>query len=62
MNLGETVNYCGLEKAFLCEISLFGLHVPGNGFSVNNSCVFPQDVLATITLIGGVVGVGEAKV
>ena len=62
MNLGETVIYCGLEKAFLCEISLFGLHVSRNGFSVNNSCTFPQDVLATITLTGGVVGVGETKI
>lgn len=62
MNLGDTVSYCGLEKAFLCELSLFGLHVPRNGFSVNNSWVFPQDVLATITLIGGVVGAGEAEI
>lgn len=62
MNLGETVIYCGLEKAFLCEISLFRLRVPRNGFSVNNSCTFPQYVLATVTLIGGVVGVGEARI
>ena len=62
MNLGETVIYCGLVKEFLCEISLFGLHVSRNGFSVNNSCTFPQDVLATITLTGGVVGVGETKI
>ena len=66
MNLGETVICCDLEGAFyvgaslcrLCVPSVFGARVE---FDVDASHIFPQSVLATITLIGSVVDVGAAK-
>ena len=63
MNFGETFIYCELEKVFLCGgvVSVFRLCVPRNGFDVDTSHAFPQDVLASITLIESVPSVGGAK-
>ena len=57
MNLGETVAYCGLKGCSYVGISLCRLCVPsvsdgGAGFDVDASHVFPQGVLAAITLVG----------
>ena len=67
MNLGETVAYCGLKGCSYVGISLCRLCVPsvsdgGAGFDVDASHVFPQSVLAAITLVGGVADDWGARV
>lgn len=55
----KQVTYCGLQGVFLCSSvptlfsSAFGERV---GFDMDASYVFPQSVLAAITLIGGGTG------
>lgn len=44
--------------ASLCVINVLDVRA---GFDVDTNHVFPQSVLATITLIVGVVGVGGSK-
>ena len=66
MNLGETVIIMVLKVCFYVRASLCGLHVPNifgvrAGFDVDTSHVFPQGVLATITLIWGVAGLVGAR-
>ena len=48
----------GTSLCTLCVIIVLDVRA---GFDVDTSHVFPQSVLATITLIGGVVGVGGSK-
>lgn len=60
MNLGETVISYDLEGHLYVGTSLCGLCVP-NVFGVDASHIFSQDVLATNTLIGSVIGAGAAK-
>ena len=57
MKIGERVTYCSLEGVSLCGSMIYSLRVPsGFGeraeFDVNTSHVFPQGVLAAITLVG----------
>ena len=64
MKLGETVTYPGLERVSLCGHILYGLCMPSGfggrpGSEVGISHVFPQGVLAAITLVRG--GDGGAK-
>ena len=47
--------------ASLCRLCVSKVLGAGAGFDMDASHVFPQSVLATITLIGGVVGVGGSK-
>lgn len=42
-------------------VSVFRLCVPRNGFDVDTSHAFPQDVLASNTLIESMPGVGGAR-
>ena len=65
MNLGETVTYCGLEGVFLCGrvpiwtvSNAFGRRA---GFDEDASHIFPQGVLAAMTLVGGGAGDGGAR-
>ena len=60
MNLGETAISYDLEGHLYVGTSLHGPCVP-NVFGVDASNIFSQDVLATNTLIGSVVGAGAAK-
>ena len=65
MNLGETATYCCLEGIFLCG------NIPVQtasaqclwraGFDMEASHIFPQSVLAAITLVGGGAGDGMAS-
>lgn len=66
MNLGEIVSYCGPEGMFLCEnipVQTACDHVFGtrSGFDGDDSHLFPQGLLATITLLKGLAGVGGSK-
>ena len=58
INLGETVTYCGLKGVFLYES--IPLQVGGLDM-MDTSHMFPQCVLAAITLVGGVVVDGGAR-
>ena len=55
--LGETVTYRGLEEVFLCGMAPYRLRAQclcGRAvLDVNTSYVFPQGVLAAVTLVGG---------
>lgn len=62
MNLGEIVTYSGPEAVSYGRVSLNTLPMPSGfavryGFDVNTSAVFPQGVLAPITVVLG--GAGE---
>ena len=67
MNLGETFMYFGLlngcsyVRASLCRQHV--PHAPGGrvGFEVEASHIFPQGVLAAITLVRGGAGDGGAR-
>ena len=66
MKLGETVTYCGFEEVFLggsipMQTALPNTFGGRDRFDVNASHVFPQGVLATVTLVRGVAGDGEAN-
>lgn len=57
MNLGETFIYCVLKRCPHLRGSLRRMHMPNafhgrSGFDVDASHVFPQDLLAAITLVG----------
>ena len=61
-----TVTYCGLRGVFLCgNVPLQTLCTPylwwRAGFDMDSTHIFPQDVLAVITLVGSVAGDKEAK-
>lgn len=61
-----TITYCGLKGVFLRgSVPLQTLCAPylwwGAGFDVDSTHVFPQGVLAVITLVGSVAGDKEAK-
>lgn len=64
MNLGETVTYCILAEVFLCE-SIFIQTVCAqcfcgiDGFDMDASHIFPQDMLPAVTL--AVYGPGDGK-
>lgn len=62
MNLGEIVTHGGPEAVSYGRVSLNTLPMPSGfavryGFDVNTSAVFPQGVLAPITVVLG--GAGE---
>ena len=66
MKLGETVTIAVLKLCPYVSVSLFSLCVPSDfgrraGFDMNTSHVFPQGVLAAVTLVGGRAGDGGAK-
>ena len=50
--------YVGVSPCRLCLSSVFGVRA---GSDVDASHVFPQCLLATITLVGSVVGIGGSK-
>lgn len=65
VNLGKTVTYCGLEKgcSYVGE-SLYRWRLASAlgespGFEMDSSPVFPQGVLAAVTLLGG--GAGDGR-
>ena len=51
-------SYVGASLCRLCLPSAFGGRA---GFDVDTSCIFPQGVLTTVTLVGGVAGDGGAR-
>lgn len=73
MNIAETFTkhlpvfaYCGLEEVFLFESSLMSTayaHAFGGKarFYVYSSHIFPQGILATVTLVVFIAGEGEAR-
>ena len=66
MNLGETVTYCCLKGCsyagpFLYRCSVSTAFGGRAGFDVDPSHIFPQGLLAAITLVGGGARDGEAR-
>ena len=66
MKLGETVTYPGLEEYPCVGMSICSPYLPSGfggraGSDVSMSHIFPQGVLAAITLVGGGAGYGGAK-
>lgn len=52
---------CSYVGAFLCGLCLPSAFGGRTGFDVNTNYIFPQGVLATVTLVGRVAGDGEAR-
>ena len=65
MNLGERVTYCGFKWIFLHgSVPIQTLPNPFDGrtrFEMDTSHIFPQGVLAAITLVGGGAGDGGGQ-
>lgn len=58
MKLGEPVSYFDLEAVSFVEVTLYSLCVPSGfgqsaGSDISMNHVFPQGLLAAITLVGG---------
>ena len=64
MNFREIVTYyvwkvCFYVGVSLCRLCSFSVFNARAGFGMNSNHLFPQCVLANITLLGAVVGVGQ---